>query len=187
MTREIDPTLADSHAARMLSDGLARASQERGLSLRKIAASLGYKQAVVLSHMATGRAPIPIDRAAELADALDIDRRTFVLAVLAQRHPTVDWHEIARPSDLDPRDVRLVEELEAILGHPVSELESEHRMVFREVASDRAPARRWLSVHELPLVEAMRERLRSTDEMLTDAERDEILDELAKRTPEGFE
>ena len=50
---------ADSDAARMLASGLQRASEERGLSIRQLGKLLKYKQAVVLSHMATGRVPIP--------------------------------------------------------------------------------------------------------------------------------
>lgn len=53
---------ADTAAAKMLLSGLERARDQMGLSVRQLAKSLGYKQAVVLSHMATGRAPIPIDR-----------------------------------------------------------------------------------------------------------------------------
>ena len=57
----------EPRAARMLSEGLRRASSERGLSVRQLGKKLNYKQAVVLSHWATGRVPIPIDRAVEVA------------------------------------------------------------------------------------------------------------------------
>ena len=58
---------ASTSAAQMLAHGLRSASQERGTSLREIGRRLKYKQPVVLSHMATGRVPIPLDRAAAIA------------------------------------------------------------------------------------------------------------------------
>ena len=45
----------ETRAARMLSEGLRRASSERGLSVRQLGKKLNYKQAVDLSHWATGR------------------------------------------------------------------------------------------------------------------------------------
>ena len=86
-----DYPLADTAAARMLSEGLARAKDENGLSVRQIGKLMNYKTAVVLSHMATGRVPIPIDRAMQMADLLKLDSKSFLLAVLRQRHPEVDW------------------------------------------------------------------------------------------------
>ena len=154
MTREIDPELAESHAARMLNEGLARASQLRGLSQRKIAALLGYKQAVVLSHMASGRVPIPIDRAEDIAEVLEIDPAKFLQAVVHQRHPSVSWSLLGSQSESgDP----IVNELAVSLGKPVSELSQEQRSVMREVAADPRPRRRWLTVHELTAVSALRE------------------------------
>ena len=83
MTRDINPKLVDSDAVRMLSAALAIASRERGLSLRKAGALLNYRQPVVLSHMATGRAPIPIDKAEEIADVLGMDPAEFLKAVVS--------------------------------------------------------------------------------------------------------
>lgn len=155
MTREIDPKLADSLAARMLSDALARASTERGLSMRKIGAMLGYKQAVVLSHMTTGRVPIPVERAEEIARLLQIDPAAFLSAILKQRHPSVDWELLARAGGAAVDEI--TQELTVSFGKPLRELNREQRSVMREVAADLSPRRRWLSIHELTAVEALRD------------------------------
>lgn len=154
MTREIDPELAESQAASLLNEGLARASEVRGLSQRKIAAMLGYKQAVVLSHMASGRVPIPIDRAEDIAAVLEIDPAEFLRAVVRQRHPSVSWSLLgAHNEGGDP----LVNELAISLGKSVKHLSQEQRGVMREVAAEPRPRRRWLTVHELTAVSALRE------------------------------
>ncbi len=156
MTREINPGLADSHAARMLAAGLENASRERRLSARKIAEMLNYKQSVVLSHMASGRVPIPIDRAEQIADVLQLDREEFLKAILKQRHPEVDWRFIEGAAE-GASSEGLVHELAVSMGKPLGELSMEQRAVMREVAADPQPRRRWLSVHELIAVETIRE------------------------------
>ncbi len=143
---------ADTTAARMLLSGLRRISDESGTSIRQLAKQLGYKQAVVLSHMASGRVPIPIDRAPELAKALDLPERAFVRAVLEQRHPDVDWAMFAE----DAAD-GLESDLRMIAGVDLGELSREHSRVVREAVAEPHPARRWLTVHELPIVEMLRE------------------------------
>ena len=50
----------------MLRAALDRAQREQRLSIRKLGQRLGYKQATVLSHMATGRVLVPLERAADL-------------------------------------------------------------------------------------------------------------------------
>lgn len=147
--------LVDTAAARMLSQSLARAKEERGISVRQLGKQLGYKQAVVLSHMANGRVPIPIDRAEELADALYLDKKSFLQAVVQQRHPTVSWHLLSGTAQSSGSD-GLAQELEAILGAPLKNLTKEQRGVMREVAADPHPRRRWLSVHEVPAVQELR-------------------------------
>ncbi|MEO1969552.1 MAG: hypothetical protein ABGW87_12675 [Sphingomonadaceae bacterium] len=154
MTREIDPKLADSHAARMLTEGLARASQDRKLSMRKVGALLGYKQAVVLSHMATGRVPIPIDRAEDIAQVLEIDPAAFLQAVVEQRHPDVSWALLGVHDDGGDS---MVHELAVSLGRPISNLSQEQRAVMREVAAEQRPRRRWLTVHELIAIDLLRD------------------------------
>lgn len=174
-----DFPLADSLAARMLAEGLERAKENQGLSIRQIGRQLGYKQAVVLSHMASGRTPIPIDRAEDLAIMLELSVPKFLRAVVEQRHPAVDWNMLATaqaPSALNP----FAAQLEVILGIPLDELNAEQRRVLREVASDRSPGRRWLSVHEMPLVESIRRNpvARTTDDDFSAEEIQEVLDEL---------
>ena len=107
--------LADTTAARMLSESLARAKAERGLSIRQIGKQMGYKTAVVLSHMALGRAPIPIDRAEDLADILQIEKASFLQAVVVQRHPNVSWHLLTDGKQSSTND-SLAHELETVLG-----------------------------------------------------------------------
>ncbi|RGP41530.1 hypothetical protein BPTFM16_01836 [Altererythrobacter insulae] len=147
--------LADTTAARMLSEALARAKQERGISIRQIGKQMGYKTAVVLSHMALGRAPVPIDRAEELADTLLMDKGNFLQAVVRQRHPDVAWHLLAEDGRSSASD-GLAHELEAVLGCRLKDLSDEQRAIMREVAAEPRPRRRWLSVHELHAVEVLR-------------------------------
>lgn len=169
---------ADTAAAKMLLSGLARARDQMGVSVRQLAKSLGYKQAVVLSHMATGRAPIPIDRAEQIATALEIDPGKFLRAVLDQRHPEVRWKMITGEAGATETD-NLAAQLEIILNAPLSDLNSEQRRVLREVAADRSPGQRWLSVHELPMIEAIRaHRGTRRDDELSDEEIDAILSSL---------
>lgn len=158
----------------MLAAAIQRANEVKGLSVRQLAKQLDYKQAVVLSHMANGKAPIPIDRAEDLARELEMDAKSFLRAVVEQRHPGVSWGLITNGSE-DAQGDRLGRQLEAILGASLDGLNAEQRRVMREVASDPSPERRWLSVHEIPAYRALRER------RLRDEEVDEILAELAER------
>ncbi|HCS16804.1 MAG TPA: hypothetical protein DIW45_02500 [Erythrobacter sp.] len=155
-TMESDYPLANTPATRMLAEGLARAKDEQGLSVRKIGKQMGYKTAVVLSHMATGRVGIPIDRARELASILDLDEESFLLAVLQQRHPDIEWSRLFQRGP-SPDNHGLAMELEAVLGAKLKDLTQEQRAVMREVAGERSPRRRWLSVHELATVTLLRE------------------------------
>lgn len=142
---------ANTPAARLLSAALRRKGEEEGVSVRTIGKALGYKQAVVLSHMANGRVPIPVNRAPEFAREVGLPEREFLLAVLYQRHKDVDWSLITSKSD------EFVDELEALGGLPLSTISTEHRRVLREVVADPKPQRRWLTLAELPLLEAIRE------------------------------
>src|SRR5690554_2445042 len=89
--QKTDYPFQDTTAAKMLKSGLSQQKQE-GRSLRTIAKSLSYSQATVLSHMANGRIRVPIERATEIARAIDIDERDFLAAVVAQR--TDDAHRL---------------------------------------------------------------------------------------------
>jgi transcriptional regulator with XRE-family HTH domain len=142
---------AGTRAARMLASALRRKSEDDGVSLRQLAKILGYKQAVVLSHMAHGRVPIPVDRAPDLARVLGLSARDFLLAVLEQRHTDVNWGLVTSIDD------DFVEELTAIAGKPLRSLPTDQKNVLREAVADpRAPIR-WLSIAELGAVELIRE------------------------------
>lgn len=155
-SRDID--LGETQAAKMLAAALRRASEERGLSLRQLAKELNYRQAVVLSHMSLGRVPIPIDRAEQIAEVLGIEKRSFLSAVLDQRHPDVDWSLLTDSNEEQPRNSDpLGEELQAILGKPLADLSVGQRRIMREIASEKDAARRWLSVHELPVIDLIRQ------------------------------
>ena len=80
---------ADTDAAIMFRSALERHVRRKKTSIRKLASELGYKQSTVLSHMASGRVPIPIERAIVFADHLDLARSQFLTAVMKQRHPDV--------------------------------------------------------------------------------------------------
>ncbi|MBY6127682.1 hypothetical protein KUW15_03025 [Qipengyuania aquimaris] len=147
---------ADTSAAKMLAAALKRASDERAMSLRQLAKILNYKQAVVLSHMSLGRVPIPIDRAEEIADVLDLKKETFLRAVLEQRHPDVDWSILLTGKGEAASTSGLAEELEVILGAPLSSLSLSHRRILRDIVNDPRPERRWLTTQELPIVELIR-------------------------------
>lgn len=141
----------------MLSAALEYASRERGISLREIGRRLGYKQPVVLSHMATGRIPIPLDRTADIAHALDMPLGPFVLAVLNQRHPGIPWGELMGPSEAgSAAAAQFVWAIEAAAGQPLSKLTPEQHRVMREVAASPNPARRWLTPHETGVMEMLR-------------------------------
>jgi hypothetical protein len=143
----------DTRAAQMLAEGLRRASSERGISVRQLGKRLNYKQAVVLSHWATGRVPIPIDRAVEVAHEVGLPEREFLLAVLEQRHGEVDWNLITGFKD------DLVEDLEDIAGKPLSTLSPAHQSIMKEVVAEASPQRRWLTVNEVPVMQAIREQV----------------------------
>ena len=151
-----DFPFADTAAARMFSAGLHRLHREQRISQRKLAKQLGYRQSTVLSHMASGRVGIPIERASELARALELDERLFLLAVLRQRHPDTNWAPLTQGDWSDSGETTLVTRLESIAQRPLDQFTPGQLMVMREVAGAPDAERRWLTVHELELVERLR-------------------------------
>jgi len=145
-------SFADTAAARMLKDGLDR-QKTKGVSLRSIAKRLHYAQATVLSHMANGRVGIPIERATEIAREVGLDQREFLAAAVAQRAPEAQVLLAGVPTG----NFGLVAELAMVAGGSLDELSDEQKSVMREVAADPRPARRWLSIAELPAVNLIRE------------------------------
>jgi hypothetical protein len=131
-----------------------KAAQAAGRSQRQVAADLGYKTSVVLSHMTVGRVPIPIDRAQDMAKALGLDPDNFLLAVLEQRFPNVDFTTLFNISYSSDKTVR---RLESIAGCSLDELPADTRAVLEEVVAARSPRRRWLAPVELTTVELVRD------------------------------
>lgn len=151
----------------MLADAIHRRQLE-GISLRKTAAELNYRQGVVLSHMLSGRVPIPVERAPQFAKLLRMDEREFVSAVLHQRFPDIHWDDIlAQPASSTKSG--LAQSLETIAGKTLDQLSPQQQRVMREVAADSNADKRWLSVHEVPAIAMLRRALPSiqTDGMLT--------------------
>jgi hypothetical protein len=151
-----DYPLANTEATRMLAAGLERVHAHRGLTQKDVASKLNYKTSVVLSHMALGRVPIPVDRAEDIAAVLGLDPTRFLLAVLKQRHPDVDFETLLGVQL--PQESGVAAELEALAGTTLDELPKETKQVLREVASAANPQQRWLTTAELPVVEILRRR-----------------------------
>jgi hypothetical protein len=163
-----------TEATKMLKAGLERAADERGLSTRAAARELGYKATVVISHMATGRVPIPLDRAVEIAEVTGLDPRKFYIAVLEQRHPG-SAGILGLGSTAGEVTDSFAEELQVIAGCRLTELPVEHKAVIREVVSERHPRRRWLSLAELSVIAMLRRyRPRLTEEGLAPGEFERI-------------
>ncbi len=132
-------------AAQMLAEGLRIAAQEHRLSLREIGRRLGYRQPVVLSHMASGRVPIPIDRATDIAEQVGITPDEFLEAVLRQHHPNVEWALITAEAG------------QFVFDKPLQSLSADHRRILQEVVRDSQPEERWLSIPEIAAVKFLRE------------------------------
>jgi transcriptional regulator with XRE-family HTH domain len=166
-----DYPLAHTEATKTLSAALERVQSGTGQTQRDIARALGYKSSVVLSHMALGRVPIPLDRAEDIAKVLGLDSSRFLLATLQQRHPNVDFDSLFGVRVAE--ESALVSELQSIAGRPLDELPSTTKTVLRDVVASAHPERRWLRPAELATVELLRERRPSFhEEGLSAAERD---------------
>ena len=151
---ESDYPLANTDATKMLGSGLERLHAEHGLTQRDVASRLNYKTSVVLSHMALGRVPIPIDRVNDIARVLGLDASRFLLAVLKQRHPGMDFESLLGIQM--PQESALASELEALAGSSLDDLPRETKQILREVVGAAQPERRWLSAAELPAMEILR-------------------------------
>jgi hypothetical protein len=130
--------------AQVMLETAMKAAKAAGRSQRDVAGKLGYKSSVVLSHMTAGRVPIPIDRA----------KNNFLLAVLEQRFPEVDFTTLFNISYSSDKAVR---RLELIAGCSLDELPADTRAVLEEVVAARNPRRRWLAPAELMTVELVRD------------------------------
>ena len=148
-----DRPYGSSRAAQILARAIEDLHRREKVSQRQLAKRLGYKQSVLLSHWANGRVPIPIERVAELAEALILDERQFLLAVLSQRHPTFNWDIL---EDEHTPAFHFVRELEQIAGMPVEDFEAGQKMVMRQAAADGRADLRWLAIHEMPVAALLR-------------------------------
>lgn len=178
MQKSSDQTFpfVNSRAANMLREGIRRQA-EQGRSIRSLGKALNYKQAVVLSHMANGRVPVPLERAPDIARATGLDPSQFLAAAVAQRNPEA--------ADLLGRQIAadrvggIAFELAAIADAPLDALNEEQQAVLREVVADPRPRRRWLAVAELPAVLSLRQaRPRMVHDGLSGADLERILDAL---------
>lgn len=142
---------ADTEAAILFRTLLDQYVHRNNSSLRRLAAELGYKQSTVLSHMASGRVPIPIDRAAEFADHLNIPRATFLSAVLKQRHP--DVLEAVAANVGGPNQQHYLSDSLRIQN---SKMTKSQQRIVQEVLRDYCPEERWLTPAEVPLISFLR-------------------------------
>lgn len=156
-----DYPLKGTTAQRMLSEALDRAQRDKQQSQRFISGQLGYKSSVVLSHMASGRVPVPVDRAIDFARYLGMDQNEFLLAVLEQRFPEVDFRRLlsslkGKGSKAPASNSALADELSALSGRPLDELPIGIIRVLREVVQDEKAPRRWIAPHEMGIIEQIR-------------------------------
>ncbi len=154
-----DYPLADDPATKMMAAGFERLKDEEGLTQRELANRLGYRTSVVVSHMASGRVPIPIDRAFDIANVLRLDPKRFMLAILEQRFPSANIRELLGVQFVSGG--RVAAHLELLAGIELDDLPGETLSVMEQVISTVRPQRRWLSVEELALVEHLRRRFPS--------------------------
>lgn len=171
-----DYPFGNSRAVKMLQEGLKKAESEKGWSQRHIAKLLDYKTSVVLSHMALGRVPIPIDRAPDFARLLKIPLGEFLMAVLEQRHPEIDWARnlagaLGKKAPAATMDRYVARELEGLAGTDLDSLPTPVVSVLRDVVADRNATRRWMQLGEVPIVESLR---KSHPNGLTPAQRKQL-------------
>ena len=90
--RERDP-LNDHHPLRHTTASVMMAvaadATDRTMTELGLAAGYGATNRSSISQMASGIAPIPVEKAERLARLLGLDEGAFTLAVLHQRHPEV--------------------------------------------------------------------------------------------------
>lgn len=145
----------DSEAARCLKSALDALKREKKISLREVARRLKYKQPVTLSQMANGRMPIPVERAAEIAQAVGIDPDYFTKIVLKQRYPNL---EISLDREISSFTGLIdVIDVDAEIFGSSSTLTLSQQRVVREVLRDKKAEERWLSVHEVDAVRMIRQ------------------------------
>lgn len=144
---------ADTAAALTLQSAVKRAKEKNKTSLRTIAKMLNYKQAAVLSHMANGRIPIPVERAKDIAGVLDINPDAFMKLVLKQRYPDLP---LSVEDDVNNHFALLSELSLPSLPVGLSNATPSQMRIIREVLRDDHASERWLSPHEVFFVGEIR-------------------------------
>ncbi|MDO6415934.1 hypothetical protein Q4F19_16205 [Sphingomonas sp. BIUV-7] len=147
----VDFPYRHTEAVRLLAEGLERA-KARGVSLRAVAKEMRYAEPVSISHMATGRSAVPIDRAHEIASVLKLDADLFMVAALEQRLPEFDWAAIRLLMTAE----RELAVFRVVTGRALSDMTDEQLAIISNVANADDPERRWIKPLEVPLVEAVR-------------------------------
>ncbi len=147
---------AQTAAAALLRTALATYTAQHKGGLRALSVELGMRPPTVLSHMANGRMPIPLERAGQIADALHLDRLTFCLAVLAQRAPSIAtiFHAELGLSQADaPIAPTVKETIRRALQSPPSDGLIE---LLRRALQTPAPLEHWVDGEEFELLRAIR-------------------------------
>jgi hypothetical protein len=89
-----------------------------------------------------------------MAAALGMDSDAFLVAVLEQRHPDIDFKSLF---NISYSSAATVGRLEAIAGCSLDDLPAETRAMLEEVVGARSPRRRWLALPEIATTELIRD------------------------------
>jgi transcriptional regulator with XRE-family HTH domain len=68
---------------------ITRRRQELALTQTELARRLGYPNVNFISQVESGKSKMPVEKAAEVAVALEIDKKWFAECVLLERFPTI--------------------------------------------------------------------------------------------------
>jgi ribosome-binding protein aMBF1 (putative translation factor) len=68
---------------------IAQARQELGLNQSELARRLQYSNVNFISMLEAERSKVPLERAVDIAEALEIDARWFVEKVMRDRYPNI--------------------------------------------------------------------------------------------------
>jgi transcriptional regulator with XRE-family HTH domain len=68
---------------------IAQRRQELNLSQGELARKLSYPSINFISMLEAKKSKVPIERAADIADALEMDPKWFIECVLRDRHPNI--------------------------------------------------------------------------------------------------
>jgi hypothetical protein len=103
--------------------------------------------------MASGRIPIPLERAEEIANVLDINPRGFIKMVLKQRYPNMP---LPVEDDVTNHLAFIGEINRTSVDLDLSSATPSQLRIVREVLWDDRASERWLSPHEVFFVNLIR-------------------------------